>query len=90
MFTSPLIPSLDPFPPPSHPNFARRNSHTDTSFYRAFNTGSPINVSAGNGSADLKHVVAHYEARNKATEEKRVARMKDGKVVSIYDDDRYI
>ncbi|KAK2799014.1 hypothetical protein FQN50_008641 [Emmonsiellopsis sp. PD_5] len=54
-----------------------------------FNTGSPMNVPAGNGSADLTAVVSHYQMRNKKTEEQRVARMKDGKVVSLYDDDRY-
>jgi len=54
-----------------------------------FNSGSPINVPAGNGAADLTAVVAHYERRRNAIEQDRVARMKDGKVVSIYDDDRY-
>jgi hypothetical protein len=58
-------------------------------FIRIFNSGSPINVPAGNGGADLTAVVAHYERRRKAVEEYRAARMKDGKVVSIYDDDRY-
>ncbi|KAK2749762.1 hypothetical protein FQN55_002998 [Onygenales sp. PD_40] len=59
------------------------------SFPEAFNTGSPMNVPAGNASADLTAVVAHYQMMNKKTEEQRVARMKDGKVVSLYDDDRY-
>ncbi|KAL1960812.1 hypothetical protein VTO42DRAFT_6642 [Malbranchea cinnamomea] len=54
-----------------------------------FNTGSPINVPAGNGSADLTAVVAHYERKNKTIEEQRVAQMKDGKVVSLYEDGRY-
>ncbi|PGH10779.1 hypothetical protein AJ79_05252 [Helicocarpus griseus UAMH5409] len=55
-----------------------------------FNTGSPINVPAGNGSADLTKVVAHYQEKNRKTEEDRVARMKDGKVISLYDSDRVI
>ncbi|EEH17499.2 hypothetical protein PABG_00062 [Paracoccidioides brasiliensis Pb03] len=61
----------------------------ELSFPEVFNTGSPMNVPAGNGSADLTAVVAHYNAKNKKTEQDRVARMKDGKVVSIYDDNRY-
>ncbi|PGH35205.1 hypothetical protein GX50_01901 [[Emmonsia] crescens] len=61
----------------------------ELSFPETFNSGSPMNVPAGNGSADLTAIVAHYEAKNKKIEEERVARMKDGKVVSIYDDNRY-
>ncbi|KAJ6139457.1 hypothetical protein N7471_005943 [Penicillium samsonianum] len=48
------------------------------------NAGSPYNVSPGS-QADLSHVVAHYQRKNQETEESRVARMKDGKVVSLYD-----
>lgn len=44
---------------------------------------------AGNASADLTAVVAHYERRNAAIEAERVAQMKDGKVQSIYEDGRY-
>ncbi|PGH00388.1 hypothetical protein GX51_05796 [Blastomyces parvus] len=58
-------------------------------FPEAFNTGSPMNVPAGNGSADLTAIVAHYQNQNKKIEEERVARMKDGKVTSIYEDGRY-
>ncbi|KAJ5266013.1 hypothetical protein N7524_007031 [Penicillium chrysogenum] len=48
------------------------------------NAGSPYNVSPGS-QADLSHVVAHYQRKNQEIEESRVARMKDGKVVSIYE-----
>ncbi|KAL2004387.1 hypothetical protein VTN02DRAFT_2033 [Thermoascus thermophilus] len=48
-----------------------------------FNTGSPYNVAAGS-SADLSAVAAHYERKNREVEAARVARMQDGKVVSIY------
>ena len=48
------------------------------------NAGSPYNVSPGS-QADLSKVVAHYERQNKDMEASRVARMKDGKVVSLYD-----
>lgn len=49
-----------------------------------FNARSPYNVSPGS-QADLSAVVAHYERQNKEIEEARVARMKDGKVQSIYE-----
>ncbi|KAJ5577829.1 uncharacterized protein N7459_006793 [Penicillium hispanicum] len=48
------------------------------------NARSPYNVSPGS-QADLSAVVAHYERQNKDMEASRVARMKDGKVVSLYD-----
>jgi hypothetical protein len=54
-------------------------------FFRvSFNTSPPYNVPAGS-SVDLSAVVAHYEQQNKQMEVARVARMKDGKVVSLYD-----
>ncbi|KAL1990303.1 hypothetical protein VTN49DRAFT_6142 [Thermomyces lanuginosus] len=49
-----------------------------------FNGGSPYNVPAGS-RADVSAVAAYYHKRNQQIEEQRVARMKDGKVVSIYD-----
>ncbi|KAL1965983.1 hypothetical protein VTN77DRAFT_4923 [Rasamsonia byssochlamydoides] len=49
-----------------------------------FNSGSPYNVPAGS-QADLSAVAAYYHKKNQEMEERRVARMKDGKVVSIYD-----
>ncbi|KAE8144188.1 NADH-ubiquinone oxidoreductase subunit [Aspergillus avenaceus] len=50
----------------------------------SFNSAPPFNVAAGS-SVDLSHVTAHYERQNMEREEARVARMQDGKVVSIYD-----
>ncbi|RDW81768.1 putative NADH-ubiquinone oxidoreductase 178 kDa subunit [Aspergillus mulundensis] len=50
----------------------------------SFHPGHPYNVIAGS-KADLSEVIAHYEAKNRKIEEARVARMQDGKVVSIYD-----
>lgn len=61
----------------------------DLSCPEVFNQGSPINMPAGNSSADLSAVVAHYERKNAAVETQRVAQMKDGKVHSIYEDGRY-
>jgi len=51
-----------------------------------FNHGSPWNVVAGQGSADLTQLVSHYEAKHKKIEESRIGRMRDGKVVTIYED----
>lgn len=48
------------------------------------NARVPYNVSPGS-QADLSAVVAHYERKNKEIEASRVARMKDGKVESLYD-----
>ncbi|KAL2869963.1 putative NADH-ubiquinone oxidoreductase 178 kDa subunit [Aspergillus lucknowensis] len=50
----------------------------------SFHPGQPYNVIPGN-NADLSKVIAHYERENQKAEEARVARLKDGKVVSIYD-----
>lgn len=52
--------------------------------FSMMNTGSPYNVSPGS-QADLSHVVAHYQRKNQEAEADRVARMKDGKVVSLYE-----
>ena len=53
--------------------------------FRIFNVGSPMNVPAGH-YPDMSHVVAHYEKKHGEIEAKRVARTKDGKVESIYDE----
>ena len=37
---------------------------------RIFNTGSPHNVAAGNGGADLELLIRHYEEANRGEEEK--------------------
>ncbi|KAL4927897.1 putative NADH-ubiquinone oxidoreductase 178 kDa subunit [Aspergillus undulatus] len=50
----------------------------------SFAPGAPCNNIAG-FKPDLSHVIAHYEQKNQKIEEARVARMQDGKVVSIYD-----
>ena len=52
---------------------------------RAFNFGSPWNVSAGQGVADLAEVAKFYEEQNRQAEEQRIARMKKSKGVSVYD-----
>ncbi|KAF9894225.1 hypothetical protein FE257_007727 [Aspergillus nanangensis] len=50
----------------------------------SFHAVAPYNVPAGS-DVDLSHVTAHYARENKEMEESRVARMKDGKPVSLYD-----
>lgn len=54
-------------------------------WYRvSFSAVAPYNVAPGQ-SADLSHVVAHYQRQNQEMETARVARMQDGKVVSLYE-----
>ncbi|KAK2738624.1 hypothetical protein FQN57_006942 [Myotisia sp. PD_48] len=73
-----------------HLFFSQSQSTTiDLSCPELFNSGSPINMSAGNSAGDLTKVVEFYEKKREAMETARVARMKDGKVQSIYDDGRY-
>ena len=49
-----------------------------------FNFGSPWNVSAGQGSADLSELAKHYDDRHKEVEQERVVRLKKQKG-SVYD-----
>jgi len=55
-------------------------------FPERFNQSSPWNVVAGEGGADLDKLMAHYAQKEKVRHEDRLARMKDGKVVTVYDD----
>lgn len=48
------------------------------------NSRVPYNVSPGS-QADLSAVVAHYQRQNKEMEASQAARVKDGKVESIYE-----
>ncbi|KAL6248994.1 hypothetical protein RBB50_004057 [Rhinocladiella similis] len=51
----------------------------------AFNVGSPYNVSAGNGSANLSALAKFYQDENKEAERLRVERLKRNNGVSAYD-----
>ncbi|KAI9371915.1 hypothetical protein BJX61DRAFT_543185 [Aspergillus egyptiacus] len=62
------------------PGFTRELRHPEASFH----TSQPFNVIPGS-KADLSEVISRYEKSNQEIEEARVARMKDGKVVSLYD-----
>jgi len=44
----------------------------DVRFQEYFNTGSPYNVPAGQGSINLDQVVAHYQTKNEEQEADRV------------------
>ena len=50
-----------------------------------FNTGSPINVAAGEGTADMEELMRYYKEKHEIMEEERLRGMKDGKVQSLYD-----
>lgn len=52
---------------------------------RAFNARSPWNVSAGRDSVDLSGLAAHYKEQDRLQEEARLARLQDGKVVTVYE-----
>lgn len=52
-----------------------RVRHIDLKFPEIFNTGSAMNVPAGQGGANLDRLVAHYQKLNRETEERRVQRM---------------
>lgn len=46
---------------------------------RLFNTGSPWNIPAGQGGANLDKLIAHYERKNFEEEEKKVRTLREGK-----------
>ncbi|KAI9048163.1 hypothetical protein LZ554_007958 [Drepanopeziza brunnea f. sp. 'monogermtubi'] len=46
--------------------------HVDLRFPEILNTGSPFNVSAGQGPRNMDALVAHYEKQNSDAEEKKV------------------
>ncbi|KAI1618578.1 hypothetical protein EDD37DRAFT_273305 [Exophiala viscosa] len=50
-----------------------------------FNAGSPYNVSAGQGSADLSELAKFYKQESEVAEQERVARLKRNNGVSVYD-----
>ncbi|KUL85611.1 hypothetical protein ZTR_08913 [Talaromyces verruculosus] len=63
---------------------ATRQDYVDLRSNEVFNTGSPFNVAPGS-QADLSSIAAHYHKKNQELEADRLARTKDGKVISIYD-----
>ncbi|KAI9846485.1 MAG: hypothetical protein M1837_003905 [Sclerophora amabilis] len=51
---------------------ARGSRTVELRFPEIFNTGSPYNVIAGQGGANLDNLIAHYENRNRDVEEAKV------------------
>ncbi|KAK0119974.1 hypothetical protein ONS95_011398 [Cadophora gregata] len=47
------------------------SKHVELRFPEVFNTGSPFNVSAGQGPRNMDQLVAHYEKQNADAEEKK-------------------
>ncbi|KAI9857314.1 MAG: hypothetical protein M1824_004864 [Vezdaea acicularis] len=52
----------------------KANPHVPLRFQEIFNTGSPWNVPAGHGAANLDKLVAHYEKENREAEERQLKR----------------
>ncbi|KAK4997933.1 hypothetical protein LTR66_002743 [Elasticomyces elasticus] len=56
------------------------NRHVDLKFPEIFNTGSPWNVPAGQGGANLEELIAKYEKEAFEAEEKKHQALKDGTI----------
>ncbi|KAK0925028.1 hypothetical protein LTR91_004218 [Friedmanniomyces endolithicus] len=54
----------------------------DLRFPEQFNIGSPYNVPAGQGSANLDHVIAKFERESYADNERKLQQLRDNKVPS--------
>ncbi|KAK5062478.1 hypothetical protein LTR84_004550 [Exophiala bonariae] len=63
----------------------RDSSSPPIRYPEVFNHGSPWNVAAGQGGADLNALTKFYHEKAQAQEEERLSRLKDGKVVSVYE-----
>ncbi|MCJ1363447.1 hypothetical protein MMC16_002554 [Acarospora aff. strigata] len=57
---------------------SRPSSHVELKFPEIFNTGSPWNIPAGQGGANLDKLIAHYEKKNYEAEEKKVRTLREG------------
>ncbi|KAI9702055.1 MAG: hypothetical protein M1836_001399 [Candelina mexicana] len=58
---------------------SRGSALVDLRFPEIFNTGSPWNVPAGHGGANLDSLIAHYEKKNAENEEQKIKKLKEGK-----------
>ncbi len=59
--------------------YPRKSRANPLASYRIFNTGSPWNVPAGHGGANLDSLIAHYEKKNADAEEQKMKTLKEGK-----------
>ncbi|RMZ90309.1 hypothetical protein DV736_g2446, partial [Chaetothyriales sp. CBS 134916] len=66
-------------------NNAETDYSVDLRFPEQFNVGSPINVIPGESRANLEELRAFYSKKYKAAEERRLAKVKDGKVILVDD-----
>eukprot|EP01099_Mayorella_cantabrigiensis_P005740 TRINITY_DN4642_c0_g1_i1.p1 TRINITY_DN4642_c0_g1~~TRINITY_DN4642_c0_g1_i1.p1 ORF type:complete len:125 (+),score=14.04 TRINITY_DN4642_c0_g1_i1:31-405(+) len=64
---------------------ARDSSGPPLRYPEGLNAKSPWNVSAGRDAVDLSGLAKYYKEQEQLQEEERLARRKDGKVVSVYD-----
>ncbi|KAI9876527.1 MAG: hypothetical protein M1830_006311 [Pleopsidium flavum] len=58
---------------------SRPSAHVELKFPEIFNTGSPWNIPAGQGGANLDKLIAHYEKKNVEAEERKVKTLREGK-----------
>jgi hypothetical protein len=54
-------------------------------FFRFFNSGSPWNISAGRGTADLSALTKFYQDEKEGAEQQRIERLKRNNGRSVYD-----
>ncbi|KAK4943981.1 hypothetical protein LTR10_016501 [Elasticomyces elasticus] len=64
---------------------ARDESGPTLRLPESFNFGSPYNVAAGQGSADLSELAKFYQQESEVAEKERIERLKRNKGVSVYD-----
>ncbi|EXJ86983.1 hypothetical protein A1O3_03940 [Capronia epimyces CBS 606.96] len=63
----------------------RDNSGSPLRMPETLNFGSPWNVSAGHGTADLSELAKFYEERDRKAEKDRLQRLKKNNGASVYD-----
>jgi hypothetical protein len=61
------------------------NSDADIHAFRSFNFGSPWNISAGRGTADLSALTKFYQDEKEGAEQQRIERLKRNNGRSVYD-----
>ncbi|KAI9888393.1 MAG: hypothetical protein M1814_000509 [Vezdaea aestivalis] len=57
---------------------SRTTRHVDLKFPEVFNTGSPFNVPAGHGRANMDNLIEHYEKERQESEERLRQRRSKG------------
>ncbi|KAK3063281.1 hypothetical protein LTS18_001686 [Coniosporium uncinatum] len=62
---------------------SKGSTHVELKFPETFNVGSPYNVPAGHGGANIERVVAHYEKLAYEENARKLQAMKDGTLKPI-------